>query len=750
MTASCRRARHPDGSAWALVLAMAAGAGCLPGCERSLPASGPATASVIDEAGTIVGAADTDDDLATPSGSADVDAGVADTPPTKPKPIPCAKNSDCHDVDPERPYCNHLSGVCVRCIIDAHCGDLVCVGSSCESADVPCVPGATSCHFTNLRICRATGIGFDVTSCPAEAPICIGGSCRVCSPGKKGCVSADAQGHCNSDGSAWLQVQPCKASESCIADACKACQPGSKACANGKAMQCHPTGAAWTPTADCPTMGLTCLAGLCVDPCQMDFKTNLGALLSNCDRILVAPDSANATVRLAAQALGELVVVPQTGLATSAPLVTSAIGSGAATITLPAATLADTGLAGLAILRLLVDVPAQISSATGTTDATAAMSALDSWNGGDDAGSTYRIAAWPQTGGAPVQIVVVSVGKGAQPSLTITPSVDLEATTIAGKFGLQAGVTKTSTAAEVVVLQTKEQGADPTGTLIESDGPIVVAVRGDAIHAPDSARCVAGTCMGQGNACSQDGDCPPTCCGDAFQFTLRPVASGWSTKAWVGRLLPRGNAVDILRIVAHQEGTTVTLDPPIANVPTLGPGSSFDLPLTADVAVSASHGVALLYVTVGSHAPGPGHPACIGGTGGGVCAANPGDGPVQTCTSLLQCTPLLEPGDAGVGGPEIFVVPDVSTWLERSSFATQPGAIVSGVTVVRALPKPVLLDGVAIDEAAFSPIGGTAVTVARVVLAPGEHVIEASPGSGGVQVVWHGWSQGRGHAVSPR
>jgi len=76
----------------------------------------------------------------------------------------------------------------------------------------------------------------------------------------------------------------------CIEGECVNCFPGARRCTENLAETCDAAGEAWELTEDCSLTGFVCLQGVCIDPCDPDYKLNLGDLCKKeCDLQLPEP-----------------------------------------------------------------------------------------------------------------------------------------------------------------------------------------------------------------------------------------------------------------------------------------------------------------------------------------------------------------------------------------------------------------------------------------------------------------------------
>jgi hypothetical protein len=121
---------------------------------------------------------------------------------------------------------------------------------------------------------------------------------------------------------------------------------------------------------------------------------------------------------------------------------------------------------------------------------------------------------------------------------------------------------------DVLNLQTHGPGADLTGSLVEADQPVVVFGGSEGANAPNTNHCVDGACVANPEvACNDNYDCNDarlnTCCADHIEAQLPPI-SALGRQHVAARTAARGEAPDLWRILAVEDGTQVETVPPQA------------------------------------------------------------------------------------------------------------------------------------------------------------------------------------------
>lgn len=673
---------------------------------------------------------------------------------------PCFKPSDCQKAAPETPYCKITQGYCVNCLVDFHCGGGdICQDGTCTA--IECVPDETTCMDTFLATCNASGDGWNKSVCPEQEPHCLGGQCLLCKPSELFCALPDKPEEnskvlmkCAADGDSEELVAVCAPGSSCFNGACKVCMPGLMKCEGGKGLVCQSEGTGWQTNSDCEAKGLTCLGGLCVDPCGSDFRTNTntncefwfadvggdaacsgkgGLCLQEGTALILhsTKGTANVTIETDGTLLAT-VVIPK-GVPTTVPL-------GGAGWTWPSAAVGKGPLA----LRINTTVPfreVRLLHGLVAGKPSSGTTLLNNFA----LTAKYVVAAWPQSeGNEPVRLAVVSK-YATEVQVWATTSYRIAGTTKVFKPGVAA--LHAASGKHALVLESAVAGGDWTGTRIKGDFDRLAVFVQQTAHAPTTNRCVSGKCVAQGWPCQSDGQCPKTCCGDDALVQLRPTQALGKVHV-AGRFQPRGLAKDIWRIVAAQDATVVTTLPAGASAVTLNMGQFLDIEAANDFVITSSKPTSVLHIMAGMFAPGPGNDLCNkSGPAAKTCAvATDSAGSPLPCADDLACPNLAESGDAKTGGPELLLVTPKNLWPLSSYGLCPPGFDAHFATIVADSKDSVQLDGSVLPASAWLDIGPTGgFKVARVPLAEGSHAIVSKMG---VYVEWYGWSAGRSYGFA--
>ncbi len=754
----------------------------LVGCGQDRPDFQPAPGGVgtpfsDTQPWEVIGATDTlgGDDVA--ASGQDVAGNNVDVSP-QPKDVaavtgpPCEKNSDCAK-HKDTPMCLVTQGVCVECIVDFQCTQKK-AGTACENyscAEIACKPGSTWCKTGFVATCNKSGKGFELASCPDAKPVCIKGVCGFCEPSQRFCQAPPAGGksirvlQCNKAGTDADVYKTCAKGNECIAGACKACVPGIKKCIGSKAVQCRPDGSALDVVKDCANADQGCLAGVCVNPCSGDLKSNTHA---GCRYWAVDLDNAvhkSGGQTFDAQNMQFAVIVSNTvGVSTGVTAnVKVRLGKHVATHQVkpgflaalklpdPAWKLTGTSLDGTEIADKAFEISSNVPIIAYQFNPLENFGVFS-----NDAslllpehvlGQHYYVMTRRQNFIAHPSYLTV-VGAGTQ-GKSVNVTVQVTAPTMAAKNvpALKKGQTfKLSLApGRVFNLETAAIGADLTGSRVDADGPIAVFAGSEAANVPDTNNCLKGAgqpigkCENGGWACKTIADCPVTCCADHIEQQLFPVSS-WGKTYVATKLKKRGLEPDVWRVMAANNGTNITTKPPQGSKLVLNAGEFFEFASKADFTIAADKPILVGQFMASANAPDPNNDLCTAQQlGQKVCAtylAKTGKG--LACQKHTDCPNVPQQQDAKIGDPAFILAVAEERWLSHYVFLTPDKYKHSYVNIVRAKGVAVALDGKSVGAGKFSGVPGSQFDVARLALNPGGHVIAATQPVG---VVVYGWDE---------
>jgi hypothetical protein len=556
--------------------------------------------------------------------------------------------------------------------------------------DTFCTPGEAVCLDIDTRgICTDDGSEYAVSACP-EGQGCVEGYCfdQVCIPGapKEECFDPVSFLACNESGTNWDAVA-CPPGLTCFAGECVAwqCEPGAKMCKGLTAVQecqeTQPDQFEWVIVETCS--GGLCKDGECIGACEANLKLNT---YLGCNYWATDLDNIEG---------GQLEPV---GLVVSAP---SSYGEAEITVTDTSTGLklssAELGGAPLLVqpgqLQTYLLPPFHDLDGSGHTkrsfriDATqpvtvhqfnplvgenvftndASLLLPDYAGGTEHLVMSWKLRTWVSTLRGFATVVATQPGST---NVTVTAAAGI----IAGP-GVPSMVKGQSQAfvleqGDVLNLEvTGSEGADLTGTHILSDKKVAVFGGHECanIHV-EYERC------------------------DHIEQQLFPVAA-WGTTYLADPFHARtATHTDTWRILAGQNGVTVTLDPPVAGPFTLNMGQwvEFD---AAEPFVAKGSGKFLLghYLQSCNY---PGH--------------------------AVFCTDTA--GALGIGDPAFTLAVPVGQYLEEYVFLTPQGYTEDYVNVLHQPGAAVLIDGQPLTQPGV-PVG------------QGEWVLVQEPVEAGVHTV---------------
>ncbi len=613
-------------------------------------------------------------------------------------------------------------------VVEVCTGSLVCAGAKCAV----CAPKAQSClGDVVLKCADAGGSWATATSCAAVNLPCLQGEC-VCAPGQAACAppafgtpDSHKVATCNAAGDQAAITQPCPDDGVCDNGACQPCKPTAVRCLGAKALQCKADGSGWQVLEDCAANGKFCSGGGCRDVCDPEQPngTHLG-----CSFWAVSLD--NATAPDPTQELPFALTLHNPGANKAAKvqfswtdangaIKTKTVDVGAkswTTVPLPppewgatALKLEGSGLASKAIAVQSDVAIGVVQHLPGNPGALPSTGAATLWpvNG---LGTAYRAVALPQSAlDEPAFVVVTATAKGKTKVTVLAADKLMPGDGVAAiKSGASASFTLDQ--GQVLHLATGAVGADVTGTLVEADKPVAVFAGNRSVHAPVTTVCAfapntpagaTGKCKVTGAPCVADVDCGQVCCADHTGEQL-PSLAQWGTVYVVPALQLRDSAskeVDLLRVVASADQTTIATVPQIAPPLTLAAGQFVDIETKVDVVVVASKPVLV----------------------------------VQTMSSAQT----MQAVGNDQGDPTLQIIAPVQRYSSLIPFVVPPGYGSNWVNVAFRTGTSAQFDGGGLG--AGSAIVGSGWSVVRKSLGAGPHAIE---GAWPLGATTYGWNKG--------
>jgi hypothetical protein len=745
--------------------------------SESIDASGQPTDSDAEPLDDLEEVADgepgTDQDAVTDGTAIDVPAQPDIPPPPDGYTGPlCTKHTVCQQQMPTAPYCKTDAQMCVECLIDVHCKDQkICKENVCTA--VNCNPDSQVCDGPFLDVCNADGKSYTTKECP-QGQSCIDDKCLACDPGKVFCANPEPGQsvskklmQCASDGSATSVKELCKGTALCTAAKCQNCTPGLKTCEGDKAMACKDDGTAMALFMDCAAKGWTCYGGQCVDPCDQDIKskTNVGCDYWAVDLDNAAVPCANETGFCDAQNSQFAVIVSNTKDKAALVKVTAGSGQTAAhnvqagalkIINLPDPSWKikplnqDGTNINKNVYRIQSDQPIvayQFNPLLNVGVFSNDASLLLPSNG---IGNEYWIVTREQshkdlrgyltvvaTQPGSTHVKVVVAGKTlASPSvnpLSAVPAMNPGGTK---EFDLAQG--------QVLNIETDAIGSDLTGSWIQADKAVAVFAGSESANSPNTDHCVQGKCEygklanGEPWSCATNADCPQTCCADHLEEQLFPTSS-WGLQYVATKLKPRGKEKDAWRIVASENDTVVSTNPPQPlKVGKLAKGQWTEFESLEDFIITANKPIQVAQFMASQNAPDPNNDTCDAKfIGEKVCKYyHEKLGTQIGCTKHADCPNIMQADDSKIGDPDMLITLSTEQFLSDYVFLVPNAYKENFINLVVPAGAAPVLDGQPVADASFKKVAGEW-SVAVLAVKAGTHTLVAKKPVG---LNVYGWS----------
>lgn len=613
---------------------------------------------------------------------------------------------------------------------EAICGDGgICHDGACKA----CKPGSTRCLGSRVLVCDGKGEGYGVLAdCASQYLGCQGGACSCaigstsCAPPMPGLSSGAAVTLCDATGSKAAVAQACQPGQICDAAACKICKPGELRCEGDTVLACKPDASGFAPSQLCADAGQLCAGAACVQACAGTAGV-VGCSFALFDPPRPAVSSSDPAPATTAQPL-TLHLTPRVatlavqsvqvgGLGATPPNGTAAVGAtlsaSLASWNKPASA-SPTSSGQPPAVALSLDTAAALLASFGSSDQSAAAASVVPAQG--QAG-TYHVVSWPSEGaGAEAWLAVIDRGGGGTLQLTLRGAVQASPKDAPGLAvpALAKGASwQTTLPAGGVLLLLAEPGEDLTGSVVQAGAAVVVLSGHRSARVPQQGRCLlptgtgpgtAGACLGDGALCFFDADCGAPCCGDPMFTPLAPVAA-WGTVHVVARSAARGDAPDVVRVVAAQSGTLLFAAPDLGKPRILLAGEPVDLLLQGDAVLVADGPVAVVQLLAGGGA-----------------------------TGLFA---------GATGDPAMAALPPVTRWSETHAFPAPSGLGEAHLAVAAPSGTVVTLDDAPLTGE--QPITSSGFSAWRSKLAAGTHRLVCSKPC---QAVAHGFGKASGWMTS--
>lgn len=659
----------------------------------------------------------------------------------------CYSSAQC---PPERPYCDTAKGLCVECLKAEDChGGGFCVEGRCSP--YLCLPNSVSCVNNEVKVCDSTGLHY-AQEFPCGDLVCVDGQCLVCRPGTRECTNMNETKVCRPDGSGW-DLTPC-GEKKCIEGECLNCVPLSKKCEGSQVYRCTADGSHFEFLEDCDTenTGKICHLGLCVQLCQLHekFKTNLGCeyyaidMDQYDDKDPLDPYGPNAPYAIVVSNVTDYTATVTVSRGLNLIKQVTAPPKKATIIDLPPLNIVGTLKGDLTyyVRSNLPIVAYQFNPLENVLVYSNDASLLLPTNA---LGKKYLVLAWPAIGANSAgqmlssNFAVVAVEDGTNVEIRVT------AKTLAGPGvpSLSAGQTWQTTLNrfEVLNIESAEPFSDLTGSLVEADKRVAVFAGNVCALAPVSL-CVSGKCSYDPTfTCTTHANCPPIMACDHIEEQLPPLTA-WGKHYVVAKTWPRGKAPDVVRVLAAEDGTHVTLNPPVVSVPVLNAGQFYEFEISDHVEITADRQILVGQYLEGQDAPGAAHAHCVDIYSNEPCEKV--SGALKACLCYDTMTELLgssclkqsdcSPNDANIGDPSFIIAVPVEQFRKEYVFLVPTKYASNYLSVIAPSDAEVLLDSKPISGAQWATVG--AFKVGRMPISEGSHTLSSSKDAG---IIVYGW-----------
>ena len=592
-------------------------------------------------------------------------------------------------------FCDEIAGECleIECVEPRDCqGGQTCVNAVCvEVDDIICDAGVGTCEGNTAVQCSVDGTEETSDECGNDLCVDDDGVARcaevVCTANDRGCLDDTTAFVCDSTGTEQ-ETTACEGDAFCESGMCidPTCTPDTSECRGDFWVECDARG---VETQTLCSGG--CVDGVgCPDPCDrvdgprgcefwaapLDNLTGMAPSFTPVVAV-VNGDEGPADVELL-DAAGSVVASVSLGLGESATLELDS-------------PLIDNSINGADAFRVMSDVPVtafQLNPVETMDTFTNDGSLLLPQN---QLGTEYVAVAWGTEGDDMTRIrgnlTVIATEDGT--TVTIVPTGTVEAGDAVDE--IDPGVeTEFTLDAGTVLNLAAEIGSDLSGTLITATAPVAVFGGAECGNVPEGV----GFC-------------------DHLEEQLAPT-SALGTEFVALKSPPRGDEPDVWRVVATQDGTTLTTTPALMGIDgvTVDAGDFVEVELVESFVLNASAPVALAQYLVGSSYPGP---------DGGCDAQNM----VETgCAIPRTCggDPLFGEPNTGIGDPSMTLIHPPETPPGPIHFFVPAGYEQSYLSVAVPTGESASVDGAML--AGPTTVGGY--TFYRVEVTEGEHTLDAS------------------------
>jgi len=489
-----------------------------------------------------------------------------------------------------------------------------------------CTPEQKICDGNTVMLCDATGNNWAFSEACTEGTVCANGACVNCQVDQLLC-QGNTVIQCKAMGNAVV-VETCTCDQICTAGACVICTPGERECREGQSgdgevwicVGIGPSEAEWQLQQTC-TGDLDCINGLCLNPCASDIKLNTN---QGCDYYAVDLENSdepgiNGTLSAADAQFAVLVTNPSETKPLGVEISETQKGEPVVSDVVPPK--------GQKVIKLNArNIPGTVQGeyawrVKGNHPFVAyQFNPLDNVNPvfSNDAslllpvnalGTDYMIMTG-SGGGAFVTVV------GTKSETDVTVTVTAPTTAGDGIPALANGEQFTTTLAAAEVLNIR--AADSAVTQYTLTGTTVTANK-DVVVFGGNVATISST----------------VCCADHLEQQMFPTKS-WGKKFVCGKSQKRMAENDYWRILALEDGTTLTFSGGLNETQTLNGGKYIEIPTAKDFLIESDKPVLVGQILASSFEVNPAESVCSSNSdcASGVCSG--GDGGIGTC--IETCT----------------------------------------------------------------------------------------------------------------
>jgi hypothetical protein len=569
----------------------------------------------------------------------------------------------------------------------------------------PCITGQRVCKDLQIPQHCERGQFVDDAAC-GSGQACSNGLCRpvICMAGEGMCGANNTFGKCNAAGTSF-DFSPCPGDTVCSSMGCKGreCTVGARRCKPGSAtgtQVCSETGAEWLEGDDCggESTGKVCLDGQCEFLCRIitQVKSSLGCeyWAVDLDNAFVPDgmggflDAAGAQFALIVSnthpqfAARVTVDTGETSMVAEAQVAPSSLH----VFNLPRRDVHGTTKDALAYrVRSSIPIVAYQFNPLDNVGVFSNDASLLLPN--TSVGKSYVVMTRAQDHDVLRTFITVVATRPGMTEVYVKPAARVGGGP--GITAMNAGDEMRTTLAqyEVLNLETDEVGQDLTGSIIIADKEVAVFGGSQASNVPSRP--------------SPDADV--VCCADHLEMQMFSEDT-WGFRYVAARFKARGAENDYWRILAKEDGTRILTLPHQITIPMLNRGQWFEFDSPDDFEILADR------------------PILVG----------------QFMASSGMVDPNWRPGQPRIGDPAFSLAVAEEQWRKDYVFLVPLFYEENFVNIIKKATGEVTLDGVKLDNRAFTPVGQGTYQVLRLPILEGTHRLSANEP---VSIIVYGYSR---------